>query len=51
MATHDAELARRAHRNVQLLDGQVIDFRPYEARPVAVSEVETEVSELTAPGG
>ena len=50
MVTHDAELARRAHRNVQLLDGQVTDFRPYEARPVAVSEPETEASQITAPG-
>lgn len=38
MVTHDPELARRAHRNVQVLDGQVTDFRPYEARPVAVDE-------------
>lgn len=50
MVTHDAELARRAHRNVQLLDGQVTDFRPYEARPVAVQEPTTEASELKAPG-
>ena len=50
MVTHDAELARRAHRNVQLLDGQVTDFRPYEARPVVVAEPEAEASELTAPG-
>jgi len=50
MVTHDAELARRAHRNVQLLDGQVTDFRPYEARPVAVEDVASDVSELTAPG-
>jgi putative ABC transport system ATP-binding protein len=50
MVTHDAELARRAHRNVQLLDGQVTDFRPYEARPVAVEDVASDASELTAPG-
>ncbi len=50
MVTHDAELARRAHRNVQLLDGQVTDFRPYEARPVAVQDVAPDASELTAPG-
>jgi putative ABC transport system ATP-binding protein len=36
MVTHDPELARRAHRNVQVLDGKVTDFRPYEARPVGV---------------
>ncbi len=50
MVTHDAELARRAHRNVQLLDGQVTDFRPYEARPVAVEDVAPDASELAAPG-
>ncbi len=50
MVTHDAELARRAHRNVQLLDGQVTDFRPYEARPVAVEDVASDASEITAPG-
>jgi len=48
MVTHDAELARRAHRNVQLLDGQVTDFRPYEARPVAVENADT--AEQSAPG-
>jgi putative ABC transport system ATP-binding protein len=48
MVTHDAELARRAHRNVQLLDGQVTDFRPYEARPVAVDDSDT--AEQSAPG-
>ncbi len=50
MVTHDAELARRAHRNVQLLDGQVTDFRPYEARPVAVQDVAPDASEQAAPG-
>ena len=34
MVTHDPELARRAHRNVHVIDGQVTDFKPYE--PVAV---------------
>ena len=47
MVTHDPELARRAHRNVQVLDGQVTDFRPYEARPVAVEGSETSEA---APG-
>ena len=32
MVTHDPELARRAHRNVQVLDGQVSDLQPYETR-------------------
>ena len=50
MVTHDSELARRAHRNVQVLDGQVTDFRPYEARPVSVNEEAPEAPEVTAPG-
>jgi len=50
MVTHDPELARRAHRNVQVLDGQVTDFRPYEARPVSVGEEAPEAPEVTAPG-
>jgi len=50
MVTHDPELARRAHRNVQVLDGQVTDFRPYEARPVAVEDSVPDVSEQIAPG-
>jgi len=32
MVTHDPELARRAHRNVQVVDGQISDFKPYEAQ-------------------
>ena len=32
MVTHDPELARRAHRNVQVVDGQITDFKPYEPR-------------------
>jgi putative ABC transport system ATP-binding protein len=35
MVTHDPELARRAHRNVQVVDGQVSDFKPYEPHAVA----------------
>jgi putative ABC transport system ATP-binding protein len=31
MVTHDPELARRAHRNVHVVDGQISDFRPYES--------------------
>ena len=33
LVTHDPELARRAQRNVHLVDGQLSDFRPYEPRP------------------
>jgi putative ABC transport system ATP-binding protein len=50
MVTHDAELARRAHRNVQVLDGQVTDFRPYEARPVAIEDAPQDAAEQAAPG-
>ncbi len=32
MVTHDPELARRAHRNVHIVDGQISDFQPYETR-------------------
>jgi len=35
MVTHDPELARRAHRNVQVVDGQISDYRPYERTPPA----------------
>ncbi len=38
MVTHDAELARRAHRNVHMLDGQVTDFTEFEAAAVRVRE-------------
>jgi putative ABC transport system ATP-binding protein len=30
LVTHDPELARRAHRNVHVVDGQIADFRAYE---------------------
>jgi putative ABC transport system ATP-binding protein len=33
LVTHDPELARRAQRNVHLVDGQISDFRAYESRP------------------
>lgn len=32
MVTHDPNLARRAHRNIQIVDGQVTDFKIYESR-------------------
>jgi putative ABC transport system ATP-binding protein len=37
MVTHDPELARRAQRNVQVVDGQITDFKPYEVRPGAIA--------------
>src|SRR6187549_3436419 len=30
MVTHDPELARRAHRNVQVVDGQISELKPFE---------------------
>jgi len=36
LVTHDPELARRAQRNVHLIDGQISDFRAYEPRAAAV---------------
>ncbi|MEQ9565227.1 MAG: ABC transporter ATP-binding protein, partial [Pseudomonadales bacterium] len=30
MVTHDPDLARRAERNIQIVDGQVTDFRLYQ---------------------
>ncbi len=32
LVTHDPELARRAQRNVHLVDGQISDFRAYQPR-------------------
>jgi putative ABC transport system ATP-binding protein len=37
LVTHDPELARRAQRNVHLIDGQISDFRAYEPRPPAIA--------------
>ena len=37
MVTHDPELARRAHRNVQVIDGQITDYKPYEAHSATVT--------------
>jgi putative ABC transport system ATP-binding protein len=33
LVTHDAELARRAHRNVHVMDGQVTDLQPFQPLP------------------
>jgi putative ABC transport system ATP-binding protein len=35
LVTHDPELARRAHRNIHVVDGQISDFRSYESRVAA----------------
>jgi len=34
MVTHDQELARRAHRNVHVMDGQVTDMQPFAPKPL-----------------
>jgi putative ABC transport system ATP-binding protein len=42
LVTHDPDLARRAHRNVHVVDGQisaVTVHKPYEAAPVAAATV------------
>ena len=46
LVTHDPELARRAQRNVHLVDGQISDFRAYEPRPAV-----PETGAATGPGG
>ncbi len=35
LVTHDPELARRAHRNIHVMDGEVTDLNPYATRPAA----------------
>ena len=35
MVTHDSELARRAPRNIQVVDGQLADFTLYQGKPEA----------------
>ncbi|ANB26504.1 ABC transporter ATP-binding protein [Alteromonas stellipolaris] len=37
MVTHDAELARRAPRNIQVVDGQLADFTLYQGKPTVAS--------------
>ncbi len=37
MVTHDPELARRAHRNVHVMDGQVSDLKPYSRPALAAN--------------
>jgi putative ABC transport system ATP-binding protein len=39
MVTHDSELARRAPRNIQVVDGQLADFTLYQgAQPIKVTQ-------------
>ena len=44
MVTHDPELARRAQRNVQVVDGQISDFKPYESTPAPLAAVGREIA-------
>jgi putative ABC transport system ATP-binding protein len=44
MVTHDIELARRAHRNVHVVDGQISDLRTYEPRPEVLAAAGTATS-------
>jgi putative ABC transport system ATP-binding protein len=37
LVTHDPELARRAHRNVHVVDGQISDLKVYEQRSAPAS--------------
>jgi putative ABC transport system ATP-binding protein len=50
MVTHDPELARRAHRNVQVIDGQVTDFKPYEPHAATVTVLHPPAADAAAFG-
>lgn len=43
MVTHDPDLARRSSRNIQIVDGQVTDFRMYEPIRGASEDAAVEV--------
>jgi putative ABC transport system ATP-binding protein len=47
MVTHDPELARRAHRNVQVIDGQITDYKPYEAHAASVTMLRPQAADAT----
>jgi putative ABC transport system ATP-binding protein len=48
--THDPDLARRAHRNVQVIDGQITDFKPYEPHPATVTMLHPAAADVAAAG-
>ena len=50
MVTHDPELARRAHRNVQVIDGQITDFKPYEPHAASVTHLHPSAASAAAVG-
>src|SRR5215475_5199730 len=41
LVTHDPELARRAQRNVHVVDGQISDFKAYEPRVAAAGAAQS----------
>jgi putative ABC transport system ATP-binding protein len=51
MVTHDPELARRAHRNVQVVDGQISDFKPYEPHLAAPGALPAGADRIAMPTG
>ena len=51
MVTHDPELARRAHRNVQVVDGQISDFKPYESHAPGPHAAHLPATSATAGAG
>jgi putative ABC transport system ATP-binding protein len=42
LVTHDAELARRAQRNVHVVDGQISDFKAYEPRVATAAAAQSD---------
>ncbi len=44
MVTHDPELARRAQRNIQIVDGQVCDFTMYQPQTAAPEAKQAETA-------
>jgi len=50
LVTHDPELARRAQRNVHVIDGQISDFKAYEPRVVAERDLAPGTASRPAAG-
>jgi putative ABC transport system ATP-binding protein len=48
LVTHDPELARRARRNVHVVDGQISDFKAYEPRATAAGAAQSAGGSLHA---
>jgi putative ABC transport system ATP-binding protein len=48
MVTHDIELARRAQRNVHVVDGQISDFKSYESLATESFAVSNSMANATA---